>query len=140
MTSKELHEQKIIPLRLELNRLEDEYRELFRKECGDKIGERASCKNCAYSCVLSISDHNCCMGGKCTCCNVWCYTWIPENDVSKFLRENYHYDDYLFYRLEDIFGSSFLKKCDDPKKRDLVMDTLQRIAEFDGKLDGDEDD
>jgi hypothetical protein len=139
MTSKELHEQKIIPLRLELQRLEDEYRELFRKECGDKIGERASCKNCAYSCVLSISDHNVCMGGKCTCCNVWCYKWIPENDVSKFLRENYHYDDDIFYILEDVFGSDFLKNCSNPKKADLVMDMLRRIAEFDGKLDGDED-
>ena len=138
MTSKELHEQKIIPLRQELQRLESEYRELFRKECGEKIGARASCKNCAYSCVLNIGDHNFCMGSRCTCCYDWCYTWTPENEVSKFLRANYRYDDYMFYRLEDIFGDGFLKKCDDPKKVDIVMDMLQRMALFDGKIDGDD--
>lgn len=42
VTAKELHTQKIIPLRLELQRLEQEYRELYRKECGEKIGEQAS--------------------------------------------------------------------------------------------------
>ena len=137
MTAKELHTQKIIPLRLELQQLEEEYRKLYRKECGEKIGERASCKNCAFSCVISVSDHNGCMGGKCTCCNDWCYHWTPENDVSKFLRENYHYDDSMFYRLDDIFGSNFLKECNTPQKVNYVMDMLQIIARFDGKIDGD---
>ena len=135
MTANELHKQKIIPLRLELQRLEEEYRELYRKECGEKIGERASCKNCAYSCVVLISDHNQCMGGKCTCCNDWCYKWLPENDMSKFLRENYHYDNSLFHRLDDIFGYDFLRECDTTEKVELVMKMLRLIAEFDGKID-----
>lgn len=135
MTAKELHEQKIIPLRMELRRLEDEYKELYRKECGEKIGEKADCSNCAFSCILSIDDHNCCMGGKCTCCNSWCYTWTPENEVSKFLRKHYHYDSSLFYRLEDIFGSDFLKECDNPKRVATVMEMLELIAKFDEKME-----
>ena len=138
MTAKELYEQKIVPLRMELQKLEREYKELYQKECGEKIGARASCRNCAYSCVQNIGDHNFCMGGKCTCCYDWCYTWIPENEVSKFLRANYHYKDDMFYRLEDIFGDGFLKKCNDPKKVEIVMDMLQRIALFDGKMEGDD--
>lgn len=136
MTAKELHEQKIIPLRMELRRLEDEYKELYRKECGERIGEgeKANCDNCALSCILCIDDHNCCMGGKCTCCNSWCYTWIPENEVSKFLRKNYHYDTSMFYRLEDIFGSDFLKECDNPERVATVMEMLKLIAKFDGKI------
>lgn len=137
MTAKELHTQKIIPLRLELQRLEQEYRELYRKECGEKIGEQASCKNCAYSCVISISDHNGCMGGRCTCCNDWCPKWIPENDVSKFLRENYHYNDHKFSMLSDLLGSDFLNECNNPQKTSLVMDALQIVARFDGNMDGD---
>ena len=35
MMSKELHTQKIVPLRLELQKLEAEYREQYRKECGE---------------------------------------------------------------------------------------------------------
>ena len=136
MTAKELHEQKIVPLRLELKRLEDEYRNLFRKECGEKIGEKASCRNCAMSCIISVSDHNGCMGGKCTCCNDWCYSWTPENDVSRFLRKNYHYDGSMFYRLDDIFGDDFLRKCDTPEKASVVMEMLQLLARFDGKIKG----
>jgi hypothetical protein len=135
MTAKELHEQKIIPLRMELRRLEDEYKELYRKECGERIGEKANCDNCAFSCILDINDHNGCMGGKCTCCNSWCYTWTPENEVSKFLRKNYHYDSSMFYRLEDVFGSDFLKECDNPKKVATVMEMLKLVAKFDGKLE-----
>lgn len=133
MTAKELHEQKIIPLRLQLQDLEREYRELYRKECGEKIGENASCKNCALSCVLSIDTHNGCMGGKCTCCHSWCFSWTPENEVSKFLREKYHYDDSLYGRLEDIFGDGFLRECDNPEKAQVVIEMLGVIAKFNGK-------
>lgn len=135
MTSQELHTKKIIPLRLELQRLEDEYRELFRKECGEKIGEKAWCGNCAFSCIIETTDHNCCMGGKCTCCNNWCYHWTPENEISKFLRENYHHNSSKFHRLEDLFGYDFLRECNTPKQVSVVMEMLRLIAEFDGKLD-----
>lgn len=136
MTSKELHEQKIIPLRMELRKFEHEYEKLYRKECGEKIGEIASCDNCAYSCVLEISDHNECMGGHCTCCTGFCYSWTPENDVSKFFRKNYPYDYVKFYRLKNIFGDDFLKKCNTPEKASTVMEMLQLLAKMDGKGEG----
>ena len=77
------------------------------------------------------------MGGKCTCCNSWCFHWIPENDVSKFLRKNYHYDDDVSCRLEGIFGYDFLKDCNTPQKVNTVMEMLQLMAKFDEKMDGD---
>ena len=136
LTAKELHKQKIIPLRMELKRLEDEYRDLYRKECGEKIGEKASCANCAFSCIIAdINGHNACMGSQCTCCHSWCYTWTPENEISKFLRKNYPYDSSMFYRLEDVFGSGFLKNCDNPKSVAIVMEMLELIAKFDGKIE-----
>lgn len=133
MTAKELHEQKIIPLRKELRKLEAEYRELYRKECGEKIGERASCRNCAMSCITISDDfHNRCMDGKCTCCNDWCYSWIPENNVSRFLRDHYSSSSSKFYRLEDVFGSGFLEKCTTPEKENIVMEMLELMAKMDG--------
>lgn len=140
MTANEFHKQTIIPLRMKLQEAEAKYRKLYKKECGEKIGERASCKNCAFSCVLSIDTHNSCMGGKCTCCNDWCYKWTPENDVSRFLRKNYHYDSSLFYGLKDFFGDNFLKECDTPQKLNIVMDMIQLMARFDEKMDGDGND
>ena len=74
------------------------------------------------------------MGGKCTCCNDWCYEWTPENDISKFLRENYHYDGLLLYRLESLFGDNFLKKCNTKEQVNAVMDMLKIIAKFDGMI------
>jgi hypothetical protein len=134
MTSKELHKQKIIPLRMELNKLEEEYKTLYRKECAEKIGaERADCSNCAYSCVLEITDHNCCMGGSCTCCHNWCYKWMPENKISAYLREHHEYDSEIYYRLEDVFGDDFLK-CDNVE---LVMEMLELIDKIDKYVKGD---
>lgn len=128
MTSKELHEQKIIPLRMELKKLEEEYEKLYRKECAEKIGaKRADCSNCAYSCVLYLTDHNECMGGKCTCCNSFCYKWMPENKISAYLREHYAYDYELYSRLEDAFGDDFLK-CDNVE---LLMEMIELIDKID---------
>ena len=128
MTSKELHKQKIIPLRMELNKLEEEYKKLYRKECAEKIGaERADCSNCAYSCILNITDHNECMGGSCTCCHSWCYKWMPENKISAYLREHHEYDYEIYYRLEDAFGNDFLK-CDNVE---LLMEMLELMDKID---------
>lgn len=126
MTAKELHETKIIPARQELRRLEDEYEKLYRKECAEKAGvDKATCDNCAYSCVLMIDDHNGCLGGYCTCCHGFCYKWIPENSVSAYLREHCHYGEGVVFRLKELFGDDFLK-CDDV---DLILRALQLMDE-----------
>ena len=130
MTSKELHQQKIIPARMELKRLEEEYRLLYREECKEQNGGKpANCDNCAYSCVLEISDHNECMGGKCTCCTGWCYRWMPETDVSAFLRANYPYNIEVYRGLEWLFGDNFLKEAD----MELVKEALLLIQKVRGK-------
>ena len=109
MTAKELHVKRIIPARDEVSRLERKYKELFRKEQAEEAGVNvAHCGNCAYSCVLSITDHNQCLGGRCTCCNTWCYKWMKETPVSAWLRQYNHYDDDLIYKLQELFGDDFL--------------------------------
>ena len=128
-----------MPVSNELNKLNQEYRELYRDECSEfwiiintKIGELATCGNCANSCIIeSDSGHNACLIGKCTCCNDWCFSWTPENDVSKHLRENFHYSDDVGYNLEKLFGSNFLKRCDSPEKSEIVMEALKLMARFD---------
>ena len=130
MTSKELHQQKISPARMELRRLEEEYERLYREECKEHNGGKpANCGNCAYSCVLSISDHNECMGGKCTCCQGWCYRWMPENEVSAFLRANYPFNTEVYQGLESLFGDNFLKKAD----MEVVKEALALIQKVRGK-------
>ena len=130
MTSKELHINTIIPLREQLRKAEEEYYELYRKEKAEENGLKiANCDNCAYSCVLHIDYHNECLGGKCTCCNSFCYTWMPETKVSAWLRENHEYDNDLVYRLEKMFGDDFLK-CEDVN---LIMRAIQLMEEIEEK-------
>ena len=130
MTSKELHVNTIIPLREQLRKAEEEYRRLYRKECAENNGlEIANCDNCACSCVLDIDDHNECLGGKCTCCHCFCYSWMPETKVSYYLREHHHYDNDLVYRLKKMFGNDFLK-CDDV---DLILKAIQLMEEVKAK-------
>ena len=127
MTAKELHETQIIPLRKYLAELERQYYTLYRKDLAEKHNlERADCSNCANSCVLIIDDHNCCLGNKCTCCNTFCYSWIPETKVSAYLRENYKYNEEIVWKLKKMFGDDFLQ-CDDV---DLVLKALQLMDEI----------
>ena len=110
MSADEFHKMRIIPLRNELSRHEREYERRWAADKAKEAGvDKISCDNCARSCVLMIDDHNGCLGGKCTCCNSWCYRWMPENEVSKYLREHHKYDEGLIYKLEDFFGDDFLK-------------------------------
>ena len=131
MTRLELHKAKILPLREELSRLEREYEQLYRKEVAEEAGvDRATCDNCAYSCVLLIDDHNGCLGGKCTCCHGFCYKWMPDNTVSAYLREHHEYDSSIIFRLEDLFGEDFLQ-CDDVElvlKALKLMDAIKEKA------------
>ena len=136
MNADEFYDQKIVPMRAELNKREAEYKVLYRKECGEKIGKEANCDNCAFSCILDIGDyHNYCMDGKCTCCHDWCYSWIPENEISKFFRKNYHYEVSIFNRFQKLFGDNFLEKCNNPDNVAKVMTALSLVAEFDGTLE-----
>lgn len=135
LSAKALHETVIVPLKMELQRLEGEYRERFRQECGEKISGTASCDNCAYSCIIEVGDHNVCMGGGCTCCKRWCYSWIPENEVSKFLRQTYPHDAAKYWSLEHVFGADFLRECGDPKRVKPVLEMLRLLGEYSGKFD-----
>ena len=122
MSAEEFHKKRIVPLRYELNAHELEYKRRWAAEKAKAAGvSQINCDNCARSCVLEIDEHNGCLGGRCTCCNDWCYKWIPENEVSKYLRENHKYDCGLIYKIEDFFGSDFLE-CDN---MELLLDAMK---------------
>ena len=134
MTSSEFHKEKVLPVRIELQRLEQEYKRLYREECGSKVGGKANCDNCVYSCVINSTDyHNLCMNDRCVCCHDWCYSWTPENTVSKFLRANHHYNKELYDRLTTLFGDAFLRDCENNDKLDIVLEALTFIKKFASK-------
>ena len=126
MTANEFHIKRVIPMRQELQLLEKEWEKRNRKEKAEAAGLNvANCNNCAYSCVLMIDDHNQCLGGRCTCCNDYCYKWMPDTQVSAWLRKNKPYSEYLIHKLEDVFGSDFLE-CGDVE---LIKQGLEWMKE-----------
>ena len=115
MTTDEFLVKRVVPARHELQLLEKELDRRNRAEKAAKAEvDKCTCDNCAYSCVLMIDDHNGCLGGKCTCCNDYCYKWMAETPVSAWLRQNKPYSEWLVHRLEDMFGDDFLE-CGDVK-------------------------
>ena len=131
MTADEFHIRRVVPARQEVQLLEREWDKRNRAEKAKKAGvDKCTCGNCAYSCVLMISDHNECLGGRCTCCNDYCYMWMPETPISEWLRQNAKYDEGLVHRLEDVFGDDFLK-CDDVE---LIKQGLEWMKEVEDKV------
>ena len=131
MTSKELHKTKILPLYAELRELEKEHLRLYRRECAESVGfDKATCDNCAYSCVLLVGDHNECLGDYCTCCHEFCYKWMPENSLSAYFREHYHYDSGIIFRFKDFIKEALLNDADIK----LTEKTLELLDEIEGEL------
>ena len=130
MTADEFHNKRVIPARQEVRLLEREWDKRNRAEKAAKAGvDKCTCDNCAYSCVLIIDDHNGCLGGKCTCCNDYCYMWMPETPISAWLRQNAKHDEWLVHRLESVFGDDFLK-CGDVE---LIKQGLEWMKEVENK-------
>ena len=131
MTADEFLIKRVVPTRMEVQILEKELNRRRRVEKAAKAGvDKCTCDNCAYSCVLMISDHNECLGGGCTCCNDYCYKWMPETPISAWLRQNAKYNEYLVHRLEDVFGDDFLE-CGDVE---LIKQGLEWMKTVEDKV------
>lgn len=114
MTAKELHEQKILPLEVQLRKLKEQYKKLWFAEQAEKNGlDRCCCDNCVYSCVLDVGDYtDACIKDRCIGVNSRCYDWKPETEISKYLRDNYHCDLDTFVGLANLFGKDFVVEQD----------------------------
>ena len=74
-------------------------------------GNDFSCSKCAYSCCIYVGDyHNVCTKGSCVLCRDFCDEYMPENILSKYIRENHHYCDDLCDTLNELFDVSDILK------------------------------
>lgn len=71
----------------------------------EQYGAGFGCSNCAYSCCVLVGyDHTFCAKDKCILCHKYCYEYIPENELSKYIRDNHHYDELMLDTLNDLLG------------------------------------
>ena len=71
----------------------------------EAYGEDFKCDKCAYSCAVDVGDyHTYCTKYKCILCQERCFEYMPENELSKFIRKHYHYQEHIIDTLNDLFN------------------------------------
>ena len=70
----------------------------------EAYGKDFKCDKCAYSCSVMTGDyHTYCYKNRCILCVEKCHEYMPENELSKFIRAHYHYKDSIVDTLNDLF-------------------------------------
>ena len=97
-------EKDINALQTAINRKKDEYANAKKSNLKEQYGDDFGCRTCAYSCCVHVGDyHTDCTKGKCIHCEHGCDQYMPENDLSSYIREHHEYDDDLVGILNDLF-------------------------------------
>lgn len=84
---------------------QNEYRVAKESNLKEQYGVDFGCGNCAYSCCVYVGDIcTDCTKHKCIYCNKYCDEYKPENELSKYIRDNHHYDENMLDNLNCLFG------------------------------------
>lgn len=97
-------ENEINELKSQLGIKQEELKEAKKSNLKEQYGIDFGCYNCAYGCCVDVLDyHTCCTKGKCIHCNSYCDEYIPDNELSTYIRDKHHYDEDMLDILNDLF-------------------------------------
>lgn len=98
-------ENEISELNSQLWKKKDEYAKAKKFNLKEQYGEKFGCDNCAYSCCVDVGAHcTYCNKSKCIYCNDYCDEYMPDNALSKYIRDVHYYDEYTLNNLDHFFG------------------------------------
>lgn len=104
-------ENEIRELKSKLWQKEKEYSYAKESNLKEQYGANFGCDNCAYSCCVDVGDHcTFCTKHKCIYCNDYCDEYMPDNALSKYIRDVYYYDEHTLSSLNSFFGVSDIMK------------------------------
>lgn len=87
-----------------LREKQNEYKAAKESNLKEQYGADFGCENCAYSCCVYVGDHcTYCTKHKCIYCNKYCDEYKPENELSKYIRDNHYYDENTLDALNGLF-------------------------------------
>lgn len=70
----------------------------------EQFGDHFSCCNCAYSCCLDVCDyHTYCYNHECVHCKDYCDNYVPDGELSKYIRKHHEYEEYMLYAINKLF-------------------------------------
>lgn len=97
-------EKDIDLLQTALNKRKEDYRKAKESNLKEQFGDNFGCGNCAYSCCVCIGDdHIICSKGKCIYCLNYCDEYMPINELSEYIRDKHHYNEYMLNTFNDFF-------------------------------------
>lgn len=104
-------ENEINELSKQLYQKRNEYTKAKESNFKEQYGENFGCSNCAYSCCVDVGDRcTYCTKRKCIYCHEYCDEYMPENELSAYIRENHHYDEDEVSILNRLFDVSDIMK------------------------------
>ena len=88
-----------------LQQKQSEYEKAKESNLKEQYGADFGCDECAYSCCVDVGDnHTCCTKHRCIYCCKHCYEYMPENELSKYIRNYHYYDECTLDKLNNFMG------------------------------------
>ena len=100
-------ENEITELQNQLWQKKSEYSKAKESNFKEQFGEKFGCDNCAYSCCVDVGDCcTFCTKHRCIYCNKYCDDYMPDNSLSKYIREKHYYEEGTLSSLNNLFDVS----------------------------------
>lgn len=97
-------EDEVRILETELVKKKNELSKAKDSNLKEQYGENFGCHNCAYGCCVAVYDyHTSCTKGNCIHCRSYCVNYMPENELSAYIRDKHYYDENMLDTLNDLF-------------------------------------
>lgn len=96
-------ENDIKALESALYKRREEYTKAKESNLKEQYGEGFGCHNCAYGCCVDVGDyHTCCTQNHCIHCRSYCDSYMPDNELSLYIKEHHYYDERTLCTLNDL--------------------------------------
>lgn len=124
-------ENEINELSKQLQKKKDEYAKSKESNLKEQYGYNFGCHSCAYSCCVYVGDHcTDCTKGKCIYCHEYCDEYMPENELSKYIKDNHYYDENTLNTLNDLFDVLDIMKRQELHQKALDILVLRDKKEY----------
>lgn len=101
----------------------DESAKVKEAHLKEQYGDNFGCHSCVYSCCVFVGDRcTDCTKGKCIYCNKYCDKYMPENELSAYIRKHHHYEENTVRTLNYFFDVSDIMKH--PELHQKALDVL----------------
>ena len=124
-------ENEINELSKQLQKKKDEYAKSKESNLKEQYGDNFGCHSCAYSCCVYVGDHcTDCTKGKCIYCHEYCDEYMPENELSKYIKDNHYYDENTLDTLNNLFDVLDIMKHQELHQKALDILVLRDKKEY----------